>query len=135
MSKNSLKLELTGVEELLQSIEKMGGDINQAAEKAILASAKPFHQELKLAIKKHRRSGLTEATLHEPTKVHWEGNRCSLQVGFNLKAGGLPALFLEYGTPRMKARPFIRPAINRSRKNMKAIQQKTLSELLKEITP
>ena len=135
MSKNSLKLELTGVEELLLSIEKMGGDINQAAEKAILDCAKPFHQELKLAIKKHRRSGLTEATLHEPIKVHWVGNRCSLQVGFNLKAGGLPALFLEYGTPRMKARPFIRPAINRSRKNMKAIQQKTLSELLKEITP
>lgn len=133
MSKNSLKLELTGVEELLSSIQKMGGDINQAAEKAILASAQPFHQDLQQAIQKHRRSGLTESTLKSPEKVQWEGNRCTLEVGFSIKAGGLPALFLEYGTPRQRARPFIRPAIQRCRKSAQAIQQNTLNDLLKEI--
>ncbi len=133
MGKNSLKLELSGVEELLRSIEKMGGDVNAAAEKALLASAVPFHQELKVAIKKHRRSGLTESTLREPKQVKWEGNRCTLEVGFNLKSGGLPALFLEYGTPRMKARPFIRPAINRCKKDAKAHQQKALEEIMKEL--
>jgi HK97 gp10 family phage protein len=135
MAKNSMRLQLAGVEELLRSIEKMGGNVNQAAEKAILASATPFAQDLKNAIKKHHRTGLTESTLKEPKQVMWEGNRCSINVGFDLKAGGLPALFLEYGTPRMKARPFIRPAINRCKRNAPALQQKALEEIMKELIP
>lgn len=135
MAKNSMKLTLTGVEDLLQTLQKMGGDVNQAAEKAILTSAEPLAQELKTNIKKHRRSGLTESTLKEPHQVRWKGNRCFLEVGFNIQEGGLPALFLEYGTPRQPARPFIRPAIERCKKKAPTIQQNVLRELLKEIQP
>ncbi len=135
MSKNSLKLQLHGVEELLEKIQKMHGDIHQAAEQAMLASAKPFHQDLLVAIKKHRRSGLTESTLKPVDACKWQGNQCSLEVGFHIKSGGLPALFLEYGTPRMKAYPFIRPAINRNKRIAKKIQQETIERLLKELTP
>ncbi len=135
MGKNSLKLELTGVDQLLNQIQKIGGDVNQAAERAILASAKPFHQDLKQAIKKHKRSGLTESTLKSPTNIKLQGNQCSLDVGFHIKSGGLPALFLEYGTPRMKAQPFIRPAINRNKKNAKQVQQQAIEQLLKDLKP
>ena len=135
MSKNSLTLSLSGVEALLKEIETMGGSVNDAAEKAILASAQPFTQDLKLAITKHKRTGLTEKALSSPQHVMWEGNRCSLQVGFDMVAGGLPAIFLEYGTPRMSARPFIRPAIAKAKRNMVHLQSQALHAIMKELKP
>lgn len=135
MSKNSLTLSLQGVEELLKEIEKLGGSVNSAAEKAILASAHPFTQELKQSIAKHKRSGLTEKALRSPQQVKWEGNRCSLQVGFDLSSGGLPAIFLEYGTPRMSARPFIRPAIAKAKRSAKFHQVAALKAIMKELQP
>lgn len=135
MSKNSLTLSLNGVDELLKDIEKMGGNVNEAAEKAIMASAQPFTQDLKLAIAKHRRSGLTESALRSPQQVKWEGNRCSLHVGFDMAVGGLPAIFLEYGTSRMSARPFIRPAISRAKRNMVQLQSQALHAIMKDLKP
>ena len=60
MAKSSMKLDLRGVSDLLERIQKVGGNIDAAAEKALLESAKPCVEDLKSGIKKHRRTGLTE---------------------------------------------------------------------------
>lgn len=133
MGKNSMKLDLTGFNTMLESIQKAGGQIDKAAEKALTESATPFYEDLKVGIKKHRKSGLTESSLLDPKNIVWEGNRVTLKVGFDMSKGGLPALFLEYGTPKQKATPFIQPAIKRNQPKAKKIQKNVLSEILEEL--
>ena len=135
MAKNTMKLDLNGFKELLERIQKAGGNIDTAAEKALTESAKPFMEDLKTGIKKHHRTGLTEASLKVPTQIQREGNRLTLNVGFDLGKGGLPALFLEFGTPRMKADPFIQPAIQRNQSRSRKIQKELLAKILKELKP
>jgi len=133
MAKNAMKLDLSGVKELLVRIQKAGGNIDAAAEKAIVESAKPFLNDLKVGIKKHRRTGLTEASLNDPTQIEREGNRLTLNVGFDLGKGGLPALFIEHGTPHMKPEPFIQPAIQRNQAKARKIQQTILTQILEDL--
>lgn len=135
MAKNSMKLDLRGVSDLLERIQKVGGNIDAAAEKTLVESAKPFVEDLKSGIKKHRRTGLTEASLNDPIQLQREGNQLTLNVGFDLGKGGLPALFLEYGTPHMKPESFIRPAIQRNQTKARKIQQEILSQILEDLKP
>jgi len=135
MAKNTMKLDLSGFKELLERIQKVGGNIDAAAEKALIESAKPFVEDLKTGIKKHHRTGLTEASLNDPTQIQREGNRLTLNVGFDLGKGGLPALFLEYGTPHMKADPFIQRSIQRNQSISRKIQKELLTKILKELEP
>ena len=135
MAKNTMKLDLNGFKELLERIQKAGGNIDAAAEKALVESAKPFMEDLKTGINKHHQTGLTEASLNDPTQIERDGNRLTLKVGFDLGKGGLPALFLEYGTPRMKAEPFIQSSIQRNQSKSRKIQKELLSKILKELEP
>ena len=45
MAKNTMKLDLNGFKELLERIQKAGGNIDTAAEKALVESAKPFMED------------------------------------------------------------------------------------------
>lgn len=130
MSKNKMKLDMSGFSELLERIQKANGDIDQAAKIALEEGAKPFIQDLKIGIQKHHRTGLTERALSSDPEVSKEGNRLSLEVGFNLRQGGLPALFIEYGTPKMKPDPFIQPAIKRNQSKARKIQEESLMKIL-----
>jgi len=56
-------------------------------------------------------------------------------VGFDLGKGGLPALFLEYGTPHIKADPFIQRSIQRNQSISRKIQKELLTKILKELEP
>jgi len=129
---NSMKLSMKGFEDMLERIQKSGGNINQAAEKALIEGAKPFRDDLKKGIQKHYRTGLTESTLRD-LKVEWDGNIASLKTGFDISKGGLPALFIEYGTPTQKANPFIRPSIKRNESKAKRIQKEELMKALEEL--
>ena len=135
MSKNSMKLDISGFSSLLERIQKANGDIDQAAIKALEEGAKPFVADLKTAIKKHRLTGETEKSLNDSTQVIREGNRLTLKLGFNLSKGGLPALFLEYGTPRMKPDPFIQTAIKRNQAKARKIQKEVLEKILEGLKP
>lgn len=130
MANNSMKLDLGEFTGMLERIQKAGGSIERAAEKALSDSAKPFYDDLKAGIAKHRRTGLTEKSLLDQNNIQWEANRVTLKVGFDMSKGGLPAMFIEYGTPKMAPDPFIQPAIKRNQPKAKKIQQQVLSEIL-----
>lgn len=133
MGKTSMTLSTKGFEALLERIQKAGGDINSAAERALTESAEPFYADLKAGIKKHHQTGLTEKSLYDPTKPVWFGDKVMLKVGFDLSHGGLPALFIEYGTPKQKPDPFIKLAIERNQRLSKKIQKKILTEVLEDL--
>ena len=129
---NSMKLDTKGIEAMLERIKKAGGNIEQAAEKALTESAEPFFDDLRAGIAKHRLTGETERSLRK-NRVEWEGGKASIKIGFDINNGGLPALFVEYGTPTQKAQPFIRPAIVKNKSKAKRIQQTVLNNILKDL--
>ncbi|XCH78851.1 MAG: HK97-gp10 family putative phage morphogenesis protein [Candidatus Dehalobacter alkaniphilus] len=134
MGKNYMRLD-SKLDDMLIDIMAAGGKIDDAAEKALVESVKPIHDDMKEVIKKHRKTGLTESSLREASSrnVEWDVNRAVIRVGFDVKKGGLPALFLEYGTPKQKAEPFIQPSIERNKAKTRKIQKRILGEILEEL--
>lgn len=102
MAKNKIGLKFDGIEDMVERLEKVEGDIKSTAEAALKASKQAVNPGIQKEIMRHRRTGNTEATLDKDMIVKWEGTSGSIKIGFNIRNGGLPSIFLMYGTPRMK---------------------------------
>lgn len=97
-----MQLEFDGFEKLISKINKMGGDVKGTTEKALKETHKIVTEKAEIAIAPHRDTGRTERSLQRNARIEWLGDVGSVEVGFNLKEGGLPSIFLMYGTPKMK---------------------------------
>lgn len=101
-ARNRIGIELKDLESWAERLEKAGGKIEKVAEKCLVAAHETVTPAIQKDMKRHRRTGKTEAAILTEADVTWEGTRASVPVGFNIKEGGLPSIFLMYGTPRMK---------------------------------
>ncbi len=102
MPKNKIGLTFSGMDELIGKLEKLNGDLTAVTTEALKVSHGLVTPNLHKAMKKHHRTGRTEQSIVDDAKVEWEGPVGSVQVGFDISNGGLPSIFLMYGTPRMK---------------------------------
>ena len=93
-------LNFDGVAELSEKLEALGGDLKQVAEQALEFIPGDVNPKLHAAMQKHKGHGVTERSIVEGQQVKWTGNVASIDVGFDLKKGGMPSIFLMYGTPR-----------------------------------
>lgn len=93
-------LNFDGVAELSERLEALGGDLKAVAEAALDFIPEDVNPKLHAAMVKHNKSGATNRSIVEDAQVTWTGNVASIDVGFNLKKGGMPSIFLMYGTPR-----------------------------------
>lgn len=93
-------LNFDGVSELSEKLEALGGDLKQVAEQALEFIPGDVNPKLHAAMQKHKGHGVTERSIVEGQQVKWIGNVASIDVGFDLKKGGMPSIFLMYGTPR-----------------------------------
>ena len=93
-------LNFDGVAELSEKLEALGGDIKEVAEEALVFIPEDVNPKLKAAMTKHNKTGKASLSIVEGQKVTWTGSVASIDVGFNLKQGGMPSIFLMYGTPR-----------------------------------
>lgn len=134
MPKNKIGLQFKGFEEVLSSYEKAGGDLKKAVEEALIASKQVVNPEAKAAIQRHRRTGKTEESLDKTMKVEWDGFTASIDVGFHISEGGLPSIFLMYGTPRMAPDKKLYNSIygTRVKKKVAEIQQEAVNKVIKE---
>lgn len=80
--------------------QKLGGDLKEIAGDCLKFIPKKVNPKLKKAIDKHERTGRTAKTLVEGQAPTWAGNVATIQVGFDISNGGLPSVFLMYGTAR-----------------------------------
>lgn len=101
MAKNKIGLEFKGFEEMIQNLEALDGDVKEAVEGSLKVATDTIASKLKPEMKKHNRTGATKRSIVDHTSVKWEGSTASIDVGFNLKQGGMPSIFLMYGTPKM----------------------------------
>lgn len=133
-------VEMYGVSELLKSIEKAGGKVEEAVKKAVDNSLEQVGMKMQLFMQEHRYSGDTyESYEQTPAKagaVKVGNETYNVQdgvtafVGYNVKKGGLPAIFLDVGTPKQKPYFFRYYAVENSRKQIEEIQRATLNEIL-----
>lgn len=92
------------MEALAAKIEKMGGNLEEAVEEALQVTHDLITPKLATGIKRHHSSGDTEESLDRAPAVTWKTPLVAqVNIGFDLADGGLPSIFLMWGTPRRKA--------------------------------
>ena len=123
-------VEITGVSELLQKIEKAGGNVNQACAKAVDNCLELVGLHMQLFMMEHKMTGETYDS-YEQVMASIKDNKVEAMVGYNVKNGGLPAIFLDVGTPKQKAYFFRYYAVENNYKEIHRIQRDTLNEILK----
>ena len=102
MARKRLSLDFAGMDEIIKQYEDMGGNLREAAESALKATHALVTPKLQAAIKPHKQSGDTEASLGRKPEIEWDGTKAAVPVGFKIRDGGLASIFLMYGTPRMQ---------------------------------
>lgn len=100
-SGKTLGLDYSEVYNLIKELEQLDGDVKKTTEKALIKSQKHITKNLHKEMKKHKQTGETEKSIVENPTIIWVGNMyAEIDVGFDLSNGGLPSIFLMYGTPR-----------------------------------
>lgn len=99
-SKNKLKLQFNGFNDMFAKLDKLGADTKKIASDALEESFNAVTPGILAAIKPHKDTGKTEESLVTTPEIVWEGTRAYVEVGFDLDKGGLPSIFLMYGTPK-----------------------------------
>ncbi len=140
MPKSYIQLNLEGFDELLKKIEESGKAANRAVDSCMKQSAQIQQKELKAQM---RKSKVSDALINRmpPPEIEWMGNTCIARVGYkkgeyNPKdlSDGYEAVFINYGTPRIKPRGFIKAAKNKAKPQIKKAQEETLHKILERLS-
>lgn len=135
--KNKLTIDFDGFEILQKQLTELGGDAKQAAETALKESHKIVTEKVKAAMMNHRESGDTADAIISAPVVEWTGETAAVDVGFDITGGGLPSIFLMYGT-QLHGQPHITPDRNlynavygaQTRKEIRAVQESEYRKMI-----
>ena len=102
-----LELDFSGFDQILDELNKMGEDAKEVTDDALREAFKIITRKAEDAIQKpnlprqgkYSNSDSEKSLVHDP-KITWNDSVASVDVGFNIKKGGLPTIFMMYGTPR-----------------------------------
>lgn len=131
-----LKLDLSGFKEMLERLDKLGGDIKNVVEDALTQAAETIADDTVDAMSTANlpaggkySHGETMASIVRHPVVEWQGTYASVGVGFDFDKPGAGG-FLITGTPRMAPNHALQ-AIYKRKKYMKSIQD-DMSEIVSE---
>lgn len=102
MGKKRFGVTFDGFDELMANLDALQGDLKKVTNECLEVAPEIITPKLHQAMTKHKQTGQTEKSIVEHSPVKWEGMTASIEVGFKIRNGGLPSIFLMYGTPRMK---------------------------------
>lgn len=107
MARNTLKLQLSGFEDMLTRLNKLGGDLKPIVTDALEQAAETIEWDTKDAMAKSNlpaggkySGGDTENAIIDSPRVEWSGTMAEIGVGFDFGKPGAGG-FLITGTPRM----------------------------------
>lgn len=122
-------IELEGVDEILNKLQQIGNNISRLENKALKNAAQPVLDDAKSSNAFNDRSGNLRKNLKISSIKSKEGMKYVL-VGIDKSDNSkiYYGKFLEFGTSKMSARPFMQPAYEKNKDNI----QKNIAETLKE---
>lgn len=97
-----IEMQFDGMDAIIRQFEQLEVDVRETVTDALQEAGQLVTEQARAAIQPHGRTGKTEASLRENPTVEWTGTEAAVNVGFDINNGGLPSIFLMYGTPRMK---------------------------------
>lgn len=142
MAKNKMSVQFDGLEIYRKQLERLGGGqaVKRAFNAALEESQKIIAEEATAAMSPHNNTGKVKRSIitHDPPE--WTGDTGTINVGFDIKNGGLPSIFLMYGT-QLHGQPHIQPDRNlynavygtAVRKQVREIQEKAFTRVLNEV--
>lgn len=130
---NKLYCKFDGFDVLAEQLDEISHDIKPAVTDCLQEAHHVVTTSAQQAIKKHHLTGATEASLVRASKVIWNGNVAESDVGFRIRQGGLPSIFLMYGTPRIKKDQQLYNAFY-GKKTRTEIEQKQRDIMIKNIS-
>lgn len=135
MAKNKMTIDFKGFQEMFEKLDRLEADTKRISEKALQKSYDVVTPAIDQAIKPHYLTGQTEKSLAKNEKVEWEGMTAYIRVGFNISNGGLPSVFLMFGTPRIKPDKKLHDSIwgASTKKKVRQIQEEIFKEELKKV--
>lgn len=135
MAKKKMTVDFKGFEEMFGKLDKISDNAKKITEKALKESYEYITPKIDNAVKPHRLTGKTENSLRNKEKVHWYGGIGYINVGFDISNGGLPSIFLMYGTPKMKPDRNLYNAIygSKTKKQVREIQEKVFNDELRRL--
>lgn len=136
MAKNKISLDFPGLEEYAEKLDRLGGDyLKKAVEKSLEKTKDLINEQLHEQMKKHHRTGNTERSIMDQARVEWSGTMLSIDVGFDISHGGLPSIFLMYGTPKMPKDQRLYNAVYgaATKRKVKQLQEDIFNEAIKDV--
>lgn len=142
MAKNKMSIQFDGLEVYQKQLERLGGGqaVKRAFDDALEESQKLIAEKVTAAMSPHNNTGKVKRSIitHDPPE--WTGDTGAVNVGFDIMGGGLPSIFLMYGT-QLYGQPHIQPDRNlynavygaAVRKQIREIQEKAFSRVLNEV--
>lgn len=127
-----MKMEIEGLNEYLNKIQLLGGNVRETTETALRETHAIVTQKIETAMqagnlpaKGKYSTGETLKHLRRNAAVEWHGDVAEVPVGFDIKQGGLVSIFLMYGTPRMSPAKGLKEAVfgARTRKEIVEAQE------------
>ena len=125
------KMELSGFDEFFAKIESLGKDIDKACLKAVNAATPIVENDMKQGAGRHRRTGAVVNAI-ETISAKAQGDYIYAAVGVDLEKHpeAYEGVFQEYGdghSPQFPD-PFIRPAVENNKKEIKKIIRNVLKK-------
>lgn len=142
MAKNKISIDFPGYELLKKQLDELGGNATmRAIESALKASQQIVAEKVSAAMAPHTMTGRTKKSIVIDAPVEWTGDQAAVGVGFNIVGGGLPSIFLMYGT-KLHGQPHIKPDRNlynavygpQTRKEIMQIQEQAFEKVLGRLT-
>ncbi|WP_411679850.1 HK97-gp10 family putative phage morphogenesis protein [Clostridium thailandense] len=120
-------IELTGVDEILNKLQQMGANVGRLENKALKNAAEPVLEDAKANVPV--RTGKLKKGL-KITNVKKKDGMKYILVGVDRGDNSevFYGKFIEFGTSKMTARPFLQPAYEKNKNKI----QKAIAETLKE---
>ena len=133
MSKK-FSLDFKGFAEYAERLEQLGASLKDTAEEALTKSKELVNDQLHAEMAKHRRTDRTESSILDNAQVVWSGGEASIDVGFDIAHGGLPSIFLMYGTPKMAADRNLYDAVygNAMKKRIRKLQEEIFAQAIEK---
>lgn len=139
MSRFSIEFEqFKQLEKQLEELAGLDGVI-EATENALLATDDYVTAEVDKAVASSKfnfdRTGTTKKSIDREQKVEWSGTVASAKAGFTISKGGLPSIFLMYGTPTIRPDTNLKNAAKGEgihRQKIHQIQQEEFSKVIKK---